>query len=182
MRTIAVTRRTMSMLVGAMAFTVAAAGSAAAQSPSDAAMKSGTVKAEATIVQAITVTPSDLAFGEVAAGTIGDIKATDANAAKVTIEGGPGENVEVTFDAPAKLTGPGADITITWSGKMNTGGTQAASSDADLNFGAAAINSGTLDANGKLFLFIGGKIEPPANQKRGTYTADLTIDVKYPGT
>jgi hypothetical protein len=182
MRTIAVSRRALAMIAGAMVFTVAAAGSAVAQSDAGpTAAKS--VTASATITQAITVTTTNLSFGEVAAGAVGEIQATDAGAGTIRITGGPGEDVDVDFTVPDELTGPaGQKLGIEWYGKYNTANDATTGQDLTVAPSMPTLSTALDGTDGTLFVFLGGKIEPPANQKRGLYTADLTVTVKYPGT
>ena len=123
----------------------------------------------------------DLNFGnQIFPGTEKRIDPKDANAASFVISGDVGKQVQIQFHLPEYLSdseGNNLSIYFTSSGAAysidETGKTTANIFDPK----AGTVT--TLNTNGKLYVWLGGVIQPLSNQPGTAYTSDIVLDVSY---
>lgn len=140
---------------------------------------SGSITATALVFRPLTVTGvNNLDFGNVFPGVNKAIAVTDAGAGRFDVSGQTGANVQVSFVLPATLgDGTGNTMVIdTWTGNHNT-----TAAPTGTNFDPVAGASTALSgANpGVLFVYVGARVTPLANQPGGTYTGNVTMTVAY---
>ncbi|MEX0660578.1 MAG: DUF4402 domain-containing protein [Balneolaceae bacterium] len=145
--------------------------------------QSTTVNAEGTVLAPLEVSGTNLNFGaEIFPGLDEAVAPTDAGAAQFDISGEAGKDIEATFTLPTEMTDGTNNLTLTFSG------TDAGHATANTDQGTATEfdPNGTLTTaleatSGELFIWLGGTVEPAADQAAGTYTADITLDTVYVG-
>ena len=143
-----------------------AAGSVHAQGTS------GSINATASVVAALSVTGTNLAFGNVAPTSFKTI--APASGGTFTVTGAASQPVSVSFALPANL-GNAAVVIGSWTGLSNT---------ANITAGAAAITPQasaqtlSLSGTGNLYLWIGATVTTTAAAV-GSYTAPVTLTVVY---
>jgi hypothetical protein len=151
-----------------VALTLLAALSA---SVATAEAQAGSINATATVLSALSVTGTDLAFGNVAPTQVKAVAAASGGTFHVT--GSNTAPVSLAFTLPATL---GVNVNVgTWTGLSNTvnnSGTAAA-----LTVSGAAQNR-TLSGSGDLYLWIGATLTTAAATP-GAYTAPVTLTVTY---
>ena len=145
--------------------TVLVAGVATAEA------QAGSINATATVLSALSVTGTDLAFGNVAPTQVKAVAAASGGTFHVT--GSNTASVSLAFTLPATL---GVNVNVgTWTGLSNTvnnSGTAAA-----LTVSGVAQNR-TLSGSGDLYLWIGATLTTAAATP-GSYTAPVTLTVTY---
>lgn len=139
--------------------------------------------ATATVLIPLTVTGvRDLAFGNVFPGVNVTVDKADATSGKWTIVGEPTGEVTLDFTTlPANLVKGADNLPIVYSA------TDAARNTVDNPGSGAAFDptvqeTATLSAvGGELWVWLGGQVQPAADQAAGVYTATVTMDVNYTG-
>jgi hypothetical protein len=135
------------------------------------AQTSGSINATATVLSALSVTGTDLAFGNVAPTQTKAVAAASGGTFNVT-----GSNlapVSVSFTLPASL---GANVNIgTWTGLSNIVNNSGTASSLTVS---GAPQSLTLSATGSLYLWIGATLSTAAATP-GSYSAPVTLTVSY---
>lgn len=150
----------------ALALVAAVAGSAQAQGTS------GSMNATAAVVAALTVSGTNLAFGNIAPTSFKTV--APASGGTFTVTGAASQPVSVSFALPTTLGA--ASVAIgSWTGLTNT---------ANSTAGAAAITpSGSaqslaLSVTGNLYFWIGGTVTTTAAPV-ANYTAPVQLTVVY---
>ena len=140
--------------------------------------QSATIQATATVLSAITVTGTDLAFGSVTPGVNKTIAITDGGAGLFTVTKAAGTSVALTFTLPATLTGPAAATMPigSWTGGWNNTANNAAGATT-FTPSAAATNVPSGGAN--LWVWVGGTVSPAGAQTAGGYTGSVSMQVVY---
>lgn len=123
----------------------------------------------------------DLSFGsQIFPGIEKRIDPKDANAAGFVISGEGGKQIQIQFQLPEYLTDSGGntlDIYFTSSGAGYSTNETGKSSARIFDPRAGAVTS--LNAEGKLYVWLGGVIQPLSNQPGTAYTSDILLDVTY---
>ena len=153
-----------------LAATVVAASNASAQSAN--------INVTATVFQAITVTgTADLAFGNVFPGINKTIAVADPTSGRWSATGQASAQVALTFTLPTNLVNGGNNLPITgWTGCHYS--TNVPAGCTGFTPSGTATNA-AFSAGGQLFVFIGGTVQPAANQVAGNYTAVATLTLAY---
>ncbi|MEO7134404.1 MAG: hypothetical protein ABI024_09295 [Vicinamibacterales bacterium] len=156
-------RRSLSL---AAALLAVAAGTARAQGTT------GSINATASVVAALSVTGTNLAFGNIAPTSFKTI--APASGGTFTVTGANSQPVSVTFGLPANLGA--ASVAIgSWTGLSNT---------ANSVVGAAALTPSasaqtlSLSGTGNLYVWIGATVTTTAAPV-ASYTAPVTMTVVY---
>lgn len=139
----------------------------------------------ATVLETLTVTAvNDLEFGDVVQGQSSTVSPEDAEAGSFFVNGEAGSEVDVTFSLPSVLEqtfDPSLTMDIDFSptsARHNTSDDASAGTSFDPDTGATT----SLDfANGELFVYIGGTIDPTPTQEPGNYEGTITLTIEYTG-
>lgn len=129
----------------------------------------------------VTATGSQgITFGTVFPGVVTTVSRTDAlNAGQFQIRGARGAQVQVVFTLPAAMTGPGGASMPLVFGAGDAGYAQTNAIASATAFDPRVPLVTTLSQQGRLFLYLGGQIQPPAQLAPGAYTATITVTVTY---
>jgi hypothetical protein len=123
------------------------------------------------VLSALSVTGTDLAFGNVAPTQTKAVAA--ASGGTFTVTGSNSAPVSVGFTLPATL---GANVNIgTWTGLSNTINNSGTASALTVS---GAAQSRTLSASGSLYIWIGATLSTAAATP-GSYSAPVTLTVSY---
>ena len=133
--------------------------------------QSGSINATATVLSALSVTGTDLAFGNVAPTQVKTVAAASGGTFQVT--GSNSAPVSLAFTLPATL---GANVSIgTWTGLSNTINDSGTASALTVS---GTPQNRTLSGSGNLYLWIGAMLTTAAATP-GSYTAPVTLTVTY---
>ena len=150
--------------------------------PSAAFAVTGTIQATANVLTPLSVSTDlrALDFGDVFPGLNKSIAFTDGTSGKWQIGGEAAKEIQLAFTLPAALDNGGILMPISFSA------TDAAYFGTDVVGSAVAFDpSGgsteNLDAAGTGFVWLGGTVQPTANQAAGVYAATVSLDVVYTG-
>jgi hypothetical protein len=150
----------------ALALVAVGAGSARAQGTS------GSMNATASVVAALTVAGTNLAFGNVAPTSFKTV--APAAGGTFTVAGAASQPVSVSFALPTTLGA--ASVAIgSWTGLTNTSNTTAGA--AAITPSASAQNL-TMSASGNLYFWIGATVTTTAAPV-ASYTAPVQLTVVY---
>jgi hypothetical protein len=140
--------------------------------------QSATIQATATVLSAITVTGTDLAFGNVTPGVNKTIAITDAGAGLLTVTKAAGTSVALTFTLPAILTGPAAATMPigSWTGGWNNSANNPAGATT---FTPSAAATTVPSGGANLWVWVGGTVSPAGAQAAGPYTGSVSMQVVY---
>jgi hypothetical protein len=135
------------------------------------AQTSGSINATATVLSALSVTGTDLAFGNVAPT---QTKAVDpASGGTFTVTGSNSAPVSLSFTLPATL---GSNVGIgTWIGLSNPVNNPGTASALTISGAAQSL---ILSASGSLYIWIGATLTT-ASATPGSYSAPVTLTVSY---
>jgi hypothetical protein len=146
-----------------------------------ASAQSGTITANATVLQPLTVTNvRNLDFGDVYPGVNKGMAYDAATSGKFGMSGFANAQVSFSFTLPTNLTSGGNTLPIgTWTGCHNTADATAGCT----TFTPSASNTTTrLNVTlGTLHVFVGATVSPPGTQAQGSYTANVTMTAAYTG-
>ena len=156
-------RRSLSLVV---ALAAVAAGSVNAQGTS------GSINATASVVAALSVTGTDLVFGNIAPTSFKTV--APATGGTFTVTGAASQPVSVSFALPATL-GNAAVAIGSWTGLSNTSNTTAGASGITPQ---ASTQTLSLSGAGDLYLWVGATVTTTAAPV-GSYTAPVTLTVVY---
>jgi len=148
--------------------------------PSTATAQSASISATATVATALTVTNvRNLGFGTVIPGFNRTINVTDGTSGHFQVTGGANAEVAVSFSAlPGVLTGPGTDLSVSYSATHNT--TDNGGSGTSFTPGSG-VTTRLDNTTGELHVYIGGVLTVPGGQTPGAYSATITMDASYTG-
>lgn len=138
---------------------------------------SGNATVSARIISSLSIVKNkDLDFGKVAQG-VGAvaISTTSPKAVKFTITGEPWEDIRISYTSPARLQSGANQMPFSPDVKVD-------STDVPAYSMAFALTSGSsffLNEDGKAYVFLGGSINVPIAQPRGSYTGTFAINVEY---
>jgi len=140
--------------------------------------QNATIQATATVLSAITVTGTDLAFGSVTPGVNKTIAITDAGAGVFTVTKAAATSVALTFTLPAILTGPAAATMPigSWTGGWNNTANNAAGATT---FTPSAVPTTVPSGGANLWVWVGGTVSPAGAQTAGGYTGSVSMQVVY---
>lgn len=146
----------------------------AALSAMPAAAQTGSINATATVLQALSVNGTDLAFGNIAPTATKTV--APAAGGTFVVAGQAGANVNLTFTLPTSL---GTGVAIgSWTGLQNTAnasGTATAFTPSGTTF--ATPLSGTT-GTGNLYIWLGATLTTTA-AATGSYSAPIQLTVSY---
>ena len=143
---------------------------------------SDNITASATIQSSVTLTGTqNLDFGTVPSGSATPIAYDEANAGIFTVQGN--ESVSLSFSLPNNLANNSSSTTM----PINFGSTDAAWSDDGTNYnvfdpsGSADIDlwDSSVSSDGNVSVYIGGEVNPAANQEAGTYEGTIVLTASY---
>lgn len=139
--------------------------------------QSATIQATAQVLSAITVTGTNLAFGNVTPGVNKTVAITDAGAGQFTVTKAAASSVALTFTLPTVLNSGGNTLPIgTWTGGWNNTANSAAGATGFTPSAAAA----TVPSGGaNLWVWVGGTVSPAGAQAAGAYQGNVTMQVAY---
>lgn len=139
--------------------------------------QSATIQATATVLSAITVTGTNLAFGNVTPGVNKTVLITDAGAGQFTVTKAAATSVALTFTLPTNLTFGVNNLPIgTWTaGWNNTANNAAGATGFTPSAAATTVPSG----GANLWVWVGGTVSPAAAQAAGAYTGNVSMQVVY---
>jgi hypothetical protein len=140
--------------------------------------QSANASISATVLQPITITKNnDLLFGNVFPGVNSTVAVT-GSAAQFTLAGTASANVNLSFTLPTNLTSGANNLPIgTWTGYHNA--TASPSSGGTAFTPSASATASAFSGSGALSVYVGGTVQPAANQTAGTYTGTLTLNAAY---
>lgn len=122
----------------------------------------------------------NLSFGTVFPGVPVTVSRTDpANSGQFQVRGTRRALVQIDFTLPAALTGPSGGTAPLVFGAADGGWSASPSIGSATQFDPRTPLQTTLGANGRLYLFLGGQLVPPAQLPSGAYSATITITVTY---
>jgi hypothetical protein len=139
--------------------------------------QSSNIQATATVLSAISVTGTNLAFGNVTPGVNKTIAITDAGAGKYAVTKAASSSVSLAFTLPANLTNGANTLPIgTWTGGYNN--------TADVPGGATAFTPSATPTvvptgGANLWVYVGATVSPGAAQAALTYTGTVTMSIAY---
>lgn len=142
--------------------------------------QSASTTATATVDVAMAISgTADLAFGTVMPGIAKTIGWDAATSGRLSVAGSGNAQIAMTFLLPPVLTSGGSSMLI---GNFNVHVNQNATTN---NTDVLTVTSGVPALSnlrgGKLFVFIGGRVDPAGTQPGGTYTGTITLAVAYTG-
>jgi hypothetical protein len=116
-------------------------------------------------------------FGAVLPGVPRVVPRTDpANSGQIDIKGSKGQ-VLLTFVLPISMTGPsGALMPITF-GASDAGFSATQAIGSQVGFDPKQPYTATLPNSGRASVFLGATANPATNQRAGTYTGTITLNV-----
>lgn len=122
----------------------------------------------------------NLTFGTVIPGVAVMILRTDAlNSGQFQIRGQNGQPVQVVFTLPTALVGPsGSQLPLSF-GAADGGYATSPTIGTATSFDPRTALNATLSGQGRLYLYLGGRVTPPAQLAPGAYSATITITVIY---
>jgi hypothetical protein len=139
--------------------------------------QSATIQATATVLSAITVTGTNLAFGNVTPGVNKTVAITDAGAGQFVVTKAAATSVALTFTLPTNLTVGVNNLPIaTWTGGWNNTANNAA---AATGFTPSAAATTVPSGGASLWVWVGATVSPAAAQVAGSYTGNVTMQVVY---
>lgn len=139
--------------------------------------QSATIQATATVLSAITVTGTNLAFGNVTPGVNKTILITDAGAGQFTVTKAAATSVALTFTLPTNLVSGGNNLPIgTWTGGWNNTANNATGATA---FTPSAAATTVPSGGANLWVWVGGTVSPAAAQVAGAYAGNVVMQVIY---
>jgi len=166
-------------LAGAALILAGVASTAQAQ----ATPATASITATATVQTALSAARvTDLDFGATFGGIAKTVLPTDVSSGEIGLTGAPNAEVTVSFTTlPSVLTGPGANIPLTYganAGAFSAAGTRAGATTFDPATGATTrLNN----ASGLMSVYLGGTVSPAVNQVAGTYTGTVNFSAAYTG-
>jgi hypothetical protein len=121
-----------------------------------------------------------ITFGTVFPGVPAVVSRTDAlNAGQFQIRGANNALVQVDFTLPAAMMGPGGATMAMVFGAADGGYSQTSAIGSATGFDPRAPLQTTLSGQGRLYLWLGGQLLPPAQIAPGAYSATITVTVTY---
>lgn len=141
-----------------------------------------TINANATVLQPVTVTAGqDLDFGNVFPGVNKTLAPDAPTAGRWDVTGSSGAEIALALTTPANLSDGTNNLAIVFgAGSAGYATTSVAPTTTfDPAAGATASLSGALP--GELYVWIGGTVQPTADQPSGVYTGTVTLTVNYTG-
>jgi hypothetical protein len=136
-----------------------------------------TTPVTATVLPPISVTGTDLDFGNVTAGVSKTVLPAAATAGTFMINALSNTAVQFSFTLPANLTlGPNSMPINSWAGRYNTNNSLASSTPFTPS---GSPQAATTSAAGKLHIWIGATVTPAPGQVGGIYTGSIIINVVY---
>jgi uncharacterized protein DUF4402 len=121
-----------------------------------------------------------LAFGTVFPGVPRVVSRTDpVNSGQFNLTGKKNRNVLLTFTLPATMAGPaGATMPLVF-GATDAGYSASQSVGNQVAFDPRLPHTVTLSNSGAGSVFLGGRVNPAANQRAGGYTGTVTLTVVF---
>jgi hypothetical protein len=124
------------------------------------------------------VARNNLSFGHVLPGIVTAVSALDAHAGLFEVQGPDAEAVRIEFVLPAALTTPAGDVLPLWfTAGDGFVGPSLATPSVGMPFDPRGAFIGSLSADGKMFVHLGGTALPRRPQVTGTYTATIVMTV-----
>ena len=173
------------IVLAAVALITLAAGTASAQSPT----VNSSISAVANVAPALSISGTNLDFGDVFQGipkTVGtaDASAGTRAAGRFQIVGTANAQVQVTWGTmPTNLLSGANNLPVgSYTGCRN-GIADGSSSNGctAMTVASAAQSAATLSGTGYLYLFVGGTVTPSTTQAAGTYSNTIAVTVAYTG-
>lgn len=140
----------------------------------------GSILVTATVLNPISITTTrDLDFGnDIVPGIFRTIDKTSATSGKFSISGQPSKEVNITLTLPSTLINGPNTLPISFT---NTDGGYKTTSGNLITFNPSVPINASLGSDGKLDIFLGGKVTPSHNQISGLYFGTINISLYYTG-
>lgn len=117
-------------------------------------------------------------FGAVLPGVPRVVLRTDpANSGQIDIRGPNRGNVLLTFVLPVAMNGPAGALMPVTFGASDAGFSITQTIGSQVGFDPKQPFNGALPPNGRASVFLGATANPATNQRAGTYTGTITLNV-----
>jgi hypothetical protein len=142
------------------------------------AQTSGQIQATVNVLTALSMTPTNLQFGNIAPTQTKTVDVTSANAGRFQINGAPGASVSFSFTSLPANFGATSNITLgSWTGYSNS---TASASAGGTSFTPTSSysESVTLNGTGNHYFYVGATLNA-AGAPTGTHNATIAASVVY---
>ncbi|HEX6982305.1 MAG TPA: DUF4402 domain-containing protein [Balneolaceae bacterium] len=157
----------------------------AATANTASAQVSTTVQATGTVLEPITLSGTDLAFGtQLFPGIAKTITTTDAGAAQFDIDGEASKQITADFTLPTELTHTTDNTTtmsVDFTGTVAEYSTSSTPTGTNMHDPSTTLTTTLGSTSGLLYIWLGGTVSPTSTQKAGAYSGDITLTVAYTG-
>jgi hypothetical protein len=131
----------------------------------------------------VAIAHRDLTFGEVFPGIPASVRSDDPRQSGLfEVQGAPDGEVRIEFLLPPALVSPGAALLPLAFGPTDGQADFSRGRFRGVRFDPRAPLIASLGPNGKLYVKLGGTVEPSQTQPGGVYTATISITVFDLGT
>lgn len=134
----------------------------------------------ATVISPISVTTTDLNFGDVMRGINKSIVPGNSGSGKWEITGASNKEVQFSFVVPTYISSGSNELAFTSGSNGGKYSTDPSGTPGTSFFPLSTITT-TLSSTGKLYIFIGGTVSPLSNQASGEYSGNITLSIQYTG-
>jgi len=134
----------------------------------------------ATVLSPISVTATDLNFGNVVRNVTKTINPGSSGSGRWEVTGDVGKEVQLTFIVPTYISSGSNELSYSCSSTEAKYSTDA-SGTPGTTFSPLSTITTNLSSSGKLYVFIGGKLQPTSSQAAGDYTGTITMSIQYTG-
>jgi len=139
------------------------------------------IQATATVLSPLSVTSSNLTFGDVLRSANKSILPGDASSGKWVITGVASKQVQLTIAAPSTLETTTSNYLVYSYSSTDCKWSTDASGSTGTTFSPSTSVTASLSSTGNLYVFIGGTLKPTSSQAAGSYTGDVILTIQYTG-
>jgi hypothetical protein len=122
----------------------------------------------------------DLTFGTVIPGVPTSVSRLDATAGQFLVRGLKNAEVLIELMLPTALTGTNGSVPLSF-GPADGGRGSTSAVSASQPFDPRVPFTVTLPSNGTYYVWLGGTVQPVAQQRPGTYSAAIVLTASYTG-
>jgi len=134
----------------------------------------------ATVLSPISITTTDLNFGSVVRNVSKTITPGGSGSGKFEVTGEAGKEVQFSFIVPTYISSGSNELSYSCSNSEAKYSTDA-SGTPGTTFSPLSTITTNLSSSGKLYVFIGGKLQPTSSQAAGSYSGTITMSIQYTG-
>jgi hypothetical protein len=140
----------------------------------------GSILIKCTILAPLNVTSTrDLDFGtSILPGIMKTVDKSSVSSGKVSVSGVASKQINISFSLPSYISYSSNQMPISFN--TSDGGYKTTSGTLQ-TFNPISGTNASLGTDGKLDIFIGGKVSPYHNQVSGAYTGTITVNLQYTG-